>query len=163
MTGLDVRASSERGADRDGIASPVRLAVDGVEDACAGILNDWIDATPWMRRVHPIEAVIGHYRDDVLALRRVWVAGDPVEGFLALDEAEDLVTALYLAAPARGRGLGRALLNRAKEGRSRLRLWTFAANEGARRFYAREGFRSIAASDGDNEEGLADILFEWRG
>jgi hypothetical protein len=36
------------------------------------------------------------------------------------------------------------------------------ANEGARRFYARQGFVEIGRSEGENEEGLPDVLFRWR-
>jgi putative acetyltransferase len=46
-------------------------------------------------------------------------------------------------------------------GRDRLSLWTFQANEGARRFYAREGFAEVRMTEGDNEEGLPDVLLEW--
>ncbi len=49
----------------------------------------------------------------------------------------------------------------AKGGRGRLKLWTFQANEDARRFYIREGFREVRMTDGDNEEGLPDVMLEW--
>jgi hypothetical protein len=59
--------------------------------------------------------------------------------------------------------VGAALLDRAKAQRSGgLTLWTFVANEGARRFYARQGFVEIGRSEGENEEGLPDLLFRWR-
>ncbi|MEO1680572.1 MAG: GNAT family N-acetyltransferase [Pseudomonadota bacterium] len=139
----------------------LRLRQGVAEDApaCAAILNSWIDATPWMPRVHPADDVVRHYREDVFAKRVVWVAGDPVLGFLALDTETGLVTALYVGAP--GQGIGTALLDRAKESRSELELWTFVANEGARRFYAREGFGEVRRTEGDNEERLPDILFRW--
>lgn len=92
-------------------------------------------------------------------------AGDSrreILGFLALDPADSLVSSLYLTPEARGQGIGKALLDRAKaECPLGLGLWTFVANTGARRFYEREGFREVARTDGDNEEGLPDILFRW--
>lgn len=127
--------------------------------ACAGILNAWIDETRWMPRVHAPEDVERHYREFVFRNRRIWVAGDPVAGYLAMDEAESEITSLYAARP--GQGVGRALLDRAEVGRDRLWLWTFVANEGARRFYAREGFAEVDRTDGDNEEGLPDVRFLW--
>lgn len=130
--------------------------------ACAAILNAWIDATPWMPRVHPPDDVVRHYCEHVLPNRRVWVVGDPVRGYLGLDEAEDCITTLYVAEHARGQGLGRALLDAAKEGHDTLWLWTFQANRGARRFYERNGFHEEARTDGDNEERLPDIRYRWR-
>jgi hypothetical protein len=41
-------------------------------------------------------------------------------------------------------------------------LWTFVANAGARRFYAREGFVEARRTEGENEEGLPDVLLTWR-
>ena len=43
-----------------------------------------------------------------------------------------------------------------------LTLWTFVANEGARRFYAREGFVEVGRTEGENEEGLPDVLLAWK-
>ena len=43
-----------------------------------------------------------------------------------------------------------------------LTLWAFVANEGALRFYAREGFVEVARTDGDNEEGLPDVMLRWK-
>lgn len=120
---------------------------------CAGILNDWIDATPWMPRIHPAQDVVRHYREVVLAQRTVFIADG---GFIAADG--ETVTALYLVPDARGHGLGARLLEAVRGGRQQ--LWTFVANTGARRFYAREGFEEIRRTDGDNEEGLPDILLE---
>ena len=142
-----------------GGAIAVRRAVAADAAACAAIVNDWVDATPWMPRVHTREAVAAFYQDIVFGRRDVRVAGEPVDGFLALDEEAALVTALYVATP--GRGIGRALLDAARAGRDRLELWTFVANAGARRYYAREGFREVRRTPGENEEGLPDILLRW--
>lgn len=127
--------------------------------ACAAILNDWIDARDWMPRVHSHADVVDFYESFVFEKREVWVSGEPIEGFMALDLGNDVVTALYVAKP--GHGIGKRLLDHAKTGREALELWTFVANEGARRFYAREGFQEIRQTDGDNEEGLPDVLLRW--
>ncbi|MEM7319742.1 MAG: GNAT family N-acetyltransferase, partial [Pseudomonadota bacterium] len=49
--------------------------------ACAAILNDWIDRTGWMPRIHPAEDVVRHYQQFVFAKRDVFVIGDPIEGY----------------------------------------------------------------------------------
>jgi GNAT superfamily N-acetyltransferase len=137
----------------------VRRARPEEADLCGDILNAWIDARAWMPRIHSAEDVRGFYRDFVFSNRDVWVVGDPVQGFLALDQAGAMVTALYVATP--GRGIGKALLDHAKSGRQSLDLWTFVANGKARAFYAREGFVEIRQTPGDNEEGLPDVLLRW--
>lgn len=137
----------------------MREARDEDAPLCAAIKNAWIDDTPWMPRVHPAHDLVRHYREFVFRNRRVWVAGDPLAGYLALDEADGFVTSLYAARP--GHGVGKALLDRAKEGREHLQLWTFVANVDARRFYVREGFREVEQTDGDNEERLPDIRYVW--
>jgi putative acetyltransferase len=145
------------------IDAPDRLDLRRAEasdaEACGDILNAWIDARDWMPRVHAPEDVRAFYRDFVLPHREVWVTGDPVEAFLAMDAEGTTVTSLYVARP--GRGIGKALLDHAKVGRDRLSLWTFQANEGARRFYAREGLAEVRMTEGDNKEGLPDVLLEW--
>lgn len=138
---------------------PIRPGRPEDANTCADILNAWIDTRDWMPRVHSEEGVRAFYRDFVFVERQVWVVGDPVAGFLAMDQAGAMVTALYVATP--GRGIGKTLLDNAKSGRDRLELWTFVANEAARRFYAREGFVEVRQTPGDNEEGLPDVLLRW--
>jgi ribosomal protein S18 acetylase RimI-like enzyme len=57
------------------------------------------------------------------------------------------------------------LLERAKTGLGApIRLYTFQASVGARRFYERHGFHVMAVGDGsDHEERCPDVLDEWRG
>ena len=142
----------------------LRPAVPEDAAACAAVFNDWVNATAWMPRVHPADDVERHYREHVLAVCAVTVAelDGRVAGFLALDP-EGMVGGLYLAPEARGRRVGRALLDAAKARRPEaLTLWTFVANAGARRFYAREGFVEAGRTEGENEEGLADVLLAWK-
>ena len=143
------------------VATQIALRRGRPEDApaCAAILNAWIDDRDWMPRVHTPREVAAFYADVVFVEREVWLAGDPVAGFMALDPLSHRVTALYVSRP--GQGIGKALLDRAKAGRRSLELWTFVANGGARRFYRREGFREIRQTPGHNEEGLPDVLCRW--
>ena len=136
------------------------------EDAvgCAAVFNAWVDATGWMPRVHPPEDVVRHFRETVLPTRVVTVAEreGTIVGFLALGDGR--VDGLYLAPSARRQGVGAALVERAKAAApTGLTLWTFAANAAAQRFYAAQGFVELLRTDGDNEEGLPDILLAWPG
>ena len=128
------------------------------------INNAWIDATDWMPRIHPAREVARFYREHVFATCRVLVAerAGSVAGFLAVD-GEGFVAALFVATEARAQGVGAGLIEAAKARRPEgLSLWTFAANAGARRFYARHGFAEVGGTHGENEEGLPDVMLVWR-
>ena len=61
-----------------------------------------------------------------------------------------------------GTGIGSLLLRHAFRACALpIRLYTFQANAGARRFYERHGFRAVRLSDGaTNEERCPDVLYE---
>lgn len=94
----------------------------------------------------------------------VWVAARDGEilGFAALEPG--WLHHLYVRPSAHNAGAGSLLLAKAKEEMPRgFSLWTFQANLGARRFYERHGLTETRRTRGtDNEEGLPDILYEWR-
>jgi GNAT superfamily N-acetyltransferase len=71
---------------------------------------------------------------------------------------------LYLDVGWTGRGIGSRLLDHAKERMpGGFSLWTFQANDRARRFYERHGLRAAEFGDGSgNEEGVADVRYEWQ-
>lgn len=133
------------------------------EDAPAigRILSDWIDETDWMPRVHKREDEQSFAAELV---RRGWVTvarkGGAVVGFMARN-GEDVV-ALYIDGPARGQGVGAALIARAKRKVRRLELWTFQFNHAARGFYEGQGFVEVARTGGaGNDEKLPDIKYLW--
>ncbi|MFT3809341.1 MAG: GNAT family N-acetyltransferase [Micropepsaceae bacterium] len=73
---------------------------------------------------------------------------------------------LYVHPDFHNRGLGTALVQTARHSphaAAGLQLWTFQANTGARRFYARHGFKEVELTDGQgNEEKTPDVRLEWR-
>ncbi len=85
-------------------------------------------------------------------------------GMLALsdDGAVRWIDQLYLLPEAVNQGIGAQLLAHALAVLAPpIRLYTFQANSGARRFYERHGFVALAFGDGtDNEEGCPDVLYE---
>jgi GNAT superfamily N-acetyltransferase len=88
------------------------------------------------------------------------VGGD-VTGLMALDN--EWIDQLYVDRGLTGRGIGGALLAHAMLLRpTGLKLWTFQSNHRARRFYETHGFVVTASTTGNNEEGAADVCYEWR-
>ena len=112
--------------------------------------------------VHADDEYLPHLLADVLPTHEVWIARteDEPAGFLALDG--ELLTDLYVAPEAQGRGVGSALLEHARRRRpGGLALWVFASNRPALGFYVDRGFAVVGGSDGDNEEGAPDLLLRW--
>ena len=112
--------------------------------------------------VHADDEVREWFRLVVLPTREVWVV--EVEGTivatLVLDGAD--IDQLYVDPEHTGRGIGGELVSTAKRCRpDGLALWTFASNQGARRFYERHGFALTGGTEGDNEEGAPDVRYEW--
>lgn len=128
----------------------------------ARILGAWSRETPWMEQplgtAEDRLALCRLIRDSGVITLRTWRG--PV-AFLARRGEE--IHALYVAPAARGQGLGKRLLDDAKARADRLALWTAQANEGARRFYAREGFHETRFSFGEgNDARLPDVRLVWR-
>ena len=124
----------------------------------ARVIGDWCREVPWLPKLHTRDEDLGFVRG-LLATHVVRVGFAGGVGFLARRGVE--VTALYLAPDARGKGLGKALLDEAKVV-GHLQVWAFQANHGARAFYRREGFREVRFTDGaDNDERMPDVWMEW--
>lgn len=132
----------------------------GLDDApmMAQVLGDWCRDTPWMPKLHS-RAEDMWFINALMQTHVVRVVAGL--GFLARQGS--VVDALYLAPAGRGLGYGRALLDEVKV-LGLVQLWTFQANQGARAFYLREGFREVRFTDGSgNDEKLPDVWMEWRG
>jgi ribosomal protein S18 acetylase RimI-like enzyme len=112
---------------------------------------------------------VRHWVENVLIPHaEVFVAelNGKIVGVLALTRGTDSgwIDQLYLHPRAVEQGIGSQFLQQAKKSLgSPIRLYTFQANTGARRFYERHGFRPIQFSDGSgNEEHCPDVLYEWQ-
>jgi GNAT superfamily N-acetyltransferase len=121
-------------------------------------------------------APLAHTDDDV----RQWIANylipntdvsvalidGEIQGMMAIshNEIAGWIDQLYLHPHVVGQGIGTRFIEQAKTKLgSPIRLYTFQANEDARRFYESHWFVAIKYSDGsENEEKCPDILYEWR-
>lgn len=147
MTEHDIKVTTARALDAGTLAEIMAKA------------NAELD---WLPQVHSAAEEIGTLGDMIDA---GWVevarTGRQIVGFLA--RREDEIHALYLLPSVQGRGIARRLIESAKTARDGLGLWSFRANDRARRFYRKAGFAEVAQSDGtDNDFGLPDIRFEWQ-
>lgn len=132
--------------------------------------------------VHPLDDMRRWMRDVAFKAYDVWVAeaahaaAEPAAGslasgatraraligFMALRQP-DWIEHLYVDREFTGRGLGTRFLDLARRelSGSRIQLWTFQSNTGARRFYERQGFAAAQWTDGENEEGAPDVRYQW--
>jgi GNAT superfamily N-acetyltransferase len=113
--------------------------------------------------VHTEDEVRAYFCEVVLPTKEVWVAekGGAVVALLVL--GDEWIDQLYVDPEFVGDGLGSSLIAVAKATRpGGLKLWTFAANTRAMRFYERHGFVATGTTTGDNEEGAPDVRYEWR-
>lgn len=145
------------------LASTLRPACSLDAGPMGAMISEAVAARAWKPRLHSAAEDIAH-ADALIARGWVTVAeapeGGTVTGFLAREGG--YVHALFIAPGWQRRGIGRALIARAKTESPALDLWTFTANTAARRFYEGAGFAEIERGNGsENEEGLPDIHYRW--
>lgn len=122
------------------------------------------EAMPWLAVPHDEAATRWWIEHMLLPDHRVLVAdngeGRPV-GFSAVDG--DWLQQLYVHPDHQHAGIGRALLDDAKEARpGGLRLHVFTRNTRARRLYEAAGFLLVEQGDGStNEEHEPDCTYAW--
>lgn len=127
----------------------------------AKILSDWKDEMDWLPDLHT-RSEDQRFLNYLIDSHNVTIAKNwrGVLGFLARDK--ESVHSLYLAQAARGRGIGKMLLDDAKQKVARLELWAFQQNTRAIAFYTREGFTEVERTDGaGNDEKLPDVRMVW--
>lgn len=112
---------------------------------------------------HSPNTVASWLRDNIMPRGTSYVYEQDDQIVAWLDVRDGWLDQLYCRRGYTGRGIGLELLNYAKElSPGRLMAYTFQVNDGARRFYAREGFVEVELSEGaDNEEGQPDVRMAW--
>lgn len=126
------------------------------------ILTEAVAAHSWKPVLHSGAEDVAHLGD---MIDRDWVTvaqvdGGTVAGFIARSGTD--VHALYVRAEAQNGGVGTELLRDAMTREAMLELWTFEANVGAQKFYARHGFVEVERTDGrGNDARLPDIRYLW--
>lgn len=132
-------------------------------------------ATLWLRArsaavpfipppVHSEGEVRTWFRQVVLPEQDVWVADfeGRLVGFLAANGS--VIEQLYVDPELTSWRIGSQLLDLVKDRHpDGLELWTFEANDAARRFYERHGFTVVERASNHSEEGAADVRYRWAG
>ena len=119
---------------------------------------------PYLRLAHTDDETRDYFARAVASRPLAWWVVPHQEQVVAymLVDGENL-DHLYVAPGWQGFGFGSALVAKAKIlSPRRLVLWTFQRNERARQFYKAHGLRSIAQTEGENEENEPDVQYEWR-
>ena len=112
---------------------------------------------PTLREQQPL------MEDVYLPMARTWVAeysGKPA-GFVCL--LKDHIAALFVDPAMQGQGVGRALLDHAAQGRSRMTLEVYTDNTKAIAFYERYGFEIESRREADDQgQPYANARMVWR-
>lgn len=159
------RADQVRTAPVSGLSGGIREAVaaDAAGIARVHVLSREVTMPYLPPRKRSDAEVEAWVREVVLPGSAVWVAEEAgsVVGYAAV--ADGVLTALYLLAGVRRRGLGTRLLERAKAHSPRgLTLFAFQRNTDARAFYERHGFTVVDTNDGSrNMEREPDLSMRW--
>ena len=124
---------------------------------CAEILNKWVETTTWMPRLYSKNELLIMI-EKAIPLRELWVIGNPASAYVSFNKGLSQVVALYSNKP--GKGYGKILLDKVKEGREYIQLWSHSANVSAQSFYKREGFKQAAYKE-NGDDGIPEIQFEW--
>ena len=142
-----------------------RLTDAEVEEAVGVWERSRWEARPWLeeRMNYSHDDNLAHFRQVVVTECDVWLAFEEqrVVGLMAL--AGSQVEHLYVEPECQGRGIGTALLTKAKElSPQGLTLFTHRRSEGARAFYERRGFQPVAFGISPAPESEPDVKYAWR-
>jgi GNAT superfamily N-acetyltransferase len=141
----------------------IRRATPDDARAVAGIFDESrAEAMPWLPVLHTMDEHVEWFGTQLAGEAYVFEEDGVPVGFAVLhgDELHDL----YVAPEAQRRGVGSALFAHVQTLRpDGFHFWAFRDNTRARRFYEARGCVLIDATDGDNEEQLPDVLYEWPG
>jgi len=137
-----------------------RLAEGRDGRACASIVREHGTETSWLGPLNEFERLVEWWTGCLLNVETSWVAEEngKVVGFCV--RQDDNITGLYVSSEARGRGVGKSLLNMAKVDRKWITVWAYEQNPRARKFYRREGCVEVSR---ETEEGtaLVDVEHRW--
>ncbi len=147
----------------------LRPALAGDAPRVASLLIDTRSAfMPYAPSAHTEEGLRDWVASQLVPSGGVTVAelGSKVVAIMATERSKEhsWITQMAVDPELVGQGIGSVLLAHAMRTLAPpIRLYTFQANAGARRFYERHGFVAIELTNGQgNEEHCPDVLYELR-
>jgi GNAT superfamily N-acetyltransferase len=141
-------------------------ASDDALEVVEVLIQSRAEYLPFVPSAHPPDDVRAWVASHLIPTHAVTVAEHQGEvvGVLATSRCEGTswIDQLYVRPGWAGKGVGTTLLEHAHRQLARpIRLYSFQANLGARRFYERHGYVAIDFTDGgSNEERCPDVLYE---
>ena len=114
--------------------------------------HDFIPAQYWKRNLELVK--------ELLLQETVYVYEDnqEIQGFIGLND--EYIEGIFVSNEMQSQGIGKILLNYAKNKRNKLLLNVYCKNTRAISFYRREGFE-IQYSDFDEATGEKDYVMAW--
>ena len=100
---------------------------------------------------------------EMLPLAEIYVYEDDcakqIDGFIGLDD--NYIEGIFVKEEVQSKGIGKQLLDCAKEVKSTLRLSVYQKNEKAIKFYLREKF-NIQSENADDNTGETEFIMAWK-
>lgn len=88
----------------------------------------------------------------------IYENNEAIQGFIGL--MDDYIAGIFIDSGCQSQGIGKALLDQAKKVHSNLSLQVYKNNEGAVRFYVREGFNPILEQIDENTD-ETELVMTW--
>jgi GNAT superfamily N-acetyltransferase len=140
----------------------IRRAMLADAEAAAAVFTASFASMRFVPKLHSAQEDRAFVRG-LIAEKEVWLAtrDGAVLGIACWHDG--WLEQLYVDPRHHNEGAGSALLRHVmREHAQGFQLWTFQANAGARRFYARHGCREVERTDGArNEEKTPDVRLVW--
>lgn len=115
--------------------------------------HDFIPAQYWKSNYDLVKEMLSQ------AEVYVYEDGQKIQGFIGLNE--DDMKGIFVSDEMQSHGIGKALVDFVKEGKTKLRLNVYQKNVRAIRFYQKEGFE-IECEGLDEATGEKDYAMTWR-
>ena len=128
-----------------------------------GIMDIWLNANLAAHSFIPAEYWKGNFKSVKEALSQaeiyVYEYDTEIQGFIGLND--EYVEGIFVSGEMQSQGIGKILLNYAKDKRNKLFLNVYQKNARAISFYKREGFE-IQHSGLDEATGEKDYVMTWQ-
>jgi len=127
------------------------------------ILRDYIEGEKWLPITLNDDNTLRKNWGRLFETDSAWVAeiDTKVVGFCERDHDGNNIGALYVVPEARNNGIGKGLLDAAKENCEIIIVWAYEVNKEARRFYQREGLVEFDR-EVDEDTSLVNVGHIWQ-